>query len=627
MNTFFRILLVCLIFPLFSLFADAQVPNSTDTKNIALAPQQNDCRNVLSLSGVWNFKTDPDNIGEVEGWQQGLSGSEPIAVPGSWNEQITGLKHYSGNVWYEKSFTVPSGWKKERIFLRVNGAAYASKVFVNGELVGTHQGGSLPFAFEVKNYVNVGAENTVSIVIENELEQTRIPVGNIGGGGSHRQYPGTAYDFYPYGGLQRDVEIYTVPTSASLSDIRIVPSFEGSTGALDIALQVKGKATKAVATVTAPGKEKVTANLTLNGSALVELPDVTLWDTENHFLYNVKVELYQGSKVVDSYTLSTGVRTIATNGASILLNGKPIQLRGFGKHEDYPIFGRGKALPVTVKDFQLMKWCGANSFRTSHYPYDESVYELADQMGILIIDEIPSVGLIFNDGEANIALRKSVCDQMLEEMIARDKNRTSVIMWSVANEPTSSSNNVNVNGVMQETDENRAAREFLTALMDQARELDPSRLVTFVETNTPHNWSAACDVVCINRYYGWYSHVGDMEGALKALNDEIDELSETYDKPIIVSEFGADTVPGNHSEYREMFSEEFQCDFIASYLDVANTKPSVAGMMIWNFADFHTGQAIHRVGARNLKGVFSIDRSPKMAAYLLHDRWFGKEGY
>lgn len=626
MNSLHRILVASLILPLFATPASAQVPNSTDTKNIALAPQQNECRNVLSLSGVWSFKTDPDNSGESEGWQQGLSDGEPIAVPGSWNEQITGLKHYSGHVWYEKKFTVPSLWKNERIFLRVNGAAYASKVFVNGELVGTHQGGSLPFAFEVNNYVKPGSENIVSIVVENELEQTRIPVGNIQGG-THRQDPNTAYDFYPYGGLQRDVELYTVPNSVSLSDITIVPSFEGSTGYFDIALEVKGKATKAVATITAPGKDKVTANLTPNGSSRVSLSDVTLWDTENPFLYNVKVDLYQGSKVVDSYSLSTGVRTIATDGSSILLNGKAIQLRGFGKHEDYPIFGRGKALPVTVKDFQLMKWCGANSFRTSHYPYDESVYELADQMGILIIDEIPSVGLIFNDVEANIALRKSVCDQMLEEMIARDKNRTSVIMWSVANEPMSYSQNTDLRGVLQETEENRAAREFLTSLMNQARTLDPSRLVTFVETNTPHNWSEACDVVCINRYYGWYSHVGDMEGALKALSDEIDLLDKTYGKPVIVSEFGADTVPGNHSEYREMFSEEFQCDFIASYLDVANTKPCVAGMMIWNFADFHTGQAIHRVGARNLKGVFTIDRSPKMAAYLLHDRWFGKEGY
>ena len=606
--------------------ANAQVPNSANPKDIALAPQQNDCRNVLSLSGLWNFQTDPEDIGELEGWQNGLSAGQPIAVPGSWNEQISGLKHYSGHVWYEKTFTVPSTWKNERIFLRVNGAAYASKVYVNGELVGTHQGGSLPFAFEVGQYVTVGKENLVAIVIENELEQTRIPVGNIKGG-YVRQDPNTAYDFFPYGGLQRDVLLYTVPSATSLRDVAIVPSFEGNTGWLDIALEVSGKASKATVTVTAPGKEAVTGGVTPGGTSRIELPDVTLWDTENPFLYNVKVDLYQGSKVVDSYTVATGVRTIATNGASILLNGKSIQIRGFGKHEDYPIFGRGKALPVSVKDFQLMKWCGANSFRTSHYPYDESVYELADRMGILIIDEIPAVGLIFNDGEANIALRKSVCDQMLEEMITRDKNHPSVVMWSVANEPTSNSGNEYVNGVMQESEENHAARVFLTALMNQARALDPSRLATFVQTGTPANWGEESDVVCINRYYGWYSHVGDMEGALKALSDEIDELSETYDKPIIVSEFGADTVPGNHSEYREMFSEEFQCDFIASYLDVANTKPAVAGMMIWNFADFHTGQAIHRVDAHNLKGVFTIDRRPKMAAYLLHDRWFGKEGY
>ena len=615
--------------PMTAISVNAEETSSTDPKAIALLPQQNEYRNTLNLSGVWNFKADPDNVGETDGWQNGLTGGQPIAVPGSWNEQISGLNGYLGTVWYETSFTVPTAWKNDRIFVRIGAAAYMSKVYVNGKLAGTHEGGSLPYAIELNSYLNLSGENTLSVEVENELSQTRIPLGNIVGQ-PKRQHPHTSYDFFPYGGLQRDVTLYSVPKKASISDVTVVPSFEGSTGYLDIKVETAGSASKVKVTVSGEGKADVTTSASVSSkiaNCKVTLPDVTLWSTDNPYLYKVKIEL-PGS---DAYTVTTGVRTIKVTEDNILLNGEPIKLKGFGKHEDFPIFGRSKTTPVTVKDMELMKWCGANCFRTSHYPYDESVYEVADRAGILVIDETPAVGLIFFDSPENIARRKEVCEQMLTEMINRDKNHPSVIMWSVANEPSPKSvGGTNYTGLEQqgESEENRVAREFLGGLLDMARELDPNRPATFAHmSGSPSTWVEKCDVICLNRYYGWYSQAGDMPSALKYLSGEMDKMHSTYNRPVMLTEFGADAVPGEHSEYREMFTEEFQRDFINSYLDVANTKTFVSGMLIWNFADFHTAQAMHRVLARNFKGIFTIDRKPKMAAYLLHERWFGKDNY
>ena len=627
--------LLAIALPLAAQTADpssSALVTTTDPADIALLPQQNACRNLLSLSGLWSFQVDSLHVGQAEGWQQGLPDGQPIAVPGSWNEQIAGLKGYLGTAWYQTTVTPPAAWQGQRVFLRVGSALYYARVYLNDELVGSHEGGSTPFAIELTAALKYGQANRISIEIENHLAPTRIPTGMLSAVG--RQYPNASYDFFPYGGLQRDVTLYTVPAQASMSDLTIVPSFEGTTGRLDLTVACVGSASSVRIAVSAPGKKTVTAKAKVAGDkaqVAVKLPDVSLWSPDSPFLYEVSVELCDNTDVVDTYTTYTGVRTISVSDGQILLNDQPIRLRGFGKHEDFPIFGRGKALPVTVKDFQLLKWCGANAFRTSHYPYDESVYEMADRLGILLIDETPAVGLIFYDGADNVATRGAVCERMLQEMISRDKNHPSVILWSVANEPSPKTiGGSSYTGLEQEgeSEENRVARAFLGGLLDRARELDPTRPATFAAmSGAPFTWMEGCDVVCINRYYGWYSQPGDMPSALRYLSGDLDRLWSMYHKPVVMTEFGADAVAGEHSEYREMFTEEFQADFIRSYLDVANTKDYVAGMMIWNFADFHTAQAMYRVKAMNLKGVFTIDRRPKMAAYLLHERWTGSDRY
>lgn len=605
-------------------FSNAATMPTANNKEIALRPQQNEYRNSRSLSGLWNFKVDKESIGEAEQWYKGLTGGQPIAVPGSWNDQIEELHNYLGTVWYETEVIVPHSWASERIFLRIGSANYAAKVWINGKPLGMHEGGHLPFAFELSSHIQWGEANRITIQMENELRADRVPLGNVKA--AMRNFPATNYDFFPYGGLHCDVVLYTAPKTGRLTDVTISTALDGTVA---LKIEKQGKASGGKVTIKDATGKRFTKSFSFTDDVAhttIQLPDVKLWSPENPYLYTTTVELTGNNKTVDAYSCQTGVRTVAVSDqGQLLLNGKPIKLRGFGNHEGFPVFGRGFAQPVAVKDFQLMRWAGANSFRTSHYPYDESVYDIADQLGFLVIDEIPAVGLQFYDEQENIDKRRAACDQYLEEMILRDKNHPSVIIWCVANEPYyQGMGGANYNGKEQQGNdrENEQAIACLGGLIDQAKAMDPTRLATFVGVSGgPASWLGVCDLICINRYYGWYTNPGDLEGAIDILDKELDRLHTLYGKPIMLTEFGADAIAGEHSEYAAMFSEEFQCKFIKSYLDLANTKPYITGMHIWNLADFTTGQAMFRVAAKNFKGVFTQDRKPKMAAHMLHKRW------
>lgn len=267
-----------------------------------------------------------------------------------------------------------------------------------------------------------------------------------------------------------------------------------------------------------------------------------------------------------------------------------------------------------------MRWTGANSYRTSHYPYSEEEMQLADREGFLIIDEIPAVSLQF-DTEENMAERMRMCLQQIEELVRRDKNHPAVVMWSVANEPALGTQNTvdNAGGTVPVEEPGKA---FLENLMQRARELDPTRLVTLVTlTGGPTSWMEKCDVVCMNRYWGWYVLGGELDKALASLEQELDSVWNLWHKPIVMTEFGADTMAGLHGHPNVMWTEEYQADFIRRHLEVAARKDYIAGMQVWNFADFAANQSITRVGGLNMKGVFTRTRTPKMAAHVLRDFW------
>ena len=589
-----------------------------------LFPQQNDKRNLLDLSGLWDFQLDPEAEGANAGWMHGLPDPRPIAVPASWNELFQDTHDYLDNAWYVREFYVPAGWRGQRIAVRVGSANYLAELWLNGTQIGVHEGGHLPFAFDVTDALNWDGPNVLAIRVEAQLTATRVPPGNVGGGINEmmRNFPPASFDFFPFGGIQRPVTLIAVP-EAHISDVTVATDIDGADGVVTVRVTRSDGGGQGRVVLTG-GDTRVEGALVFSAGAaeaVLRVPDAKLWGPGHPHLYALTVTLEDGDAVLDRYTLDVGIRTVAVEGHQILLNGAPIFLTGFGRHEDFPVHGRGYDLPVMVKDHELLHWIGANSYRTSHYPYAEEQLQLADRLGILVIDETPAVGLFFEGDPADVDTRLATCRAQLDALIARDKNHACVIGWSVANEPMPPDLMKRMRGgaadpVPPET------TAFFQTLVDDARRLDPTRPATLAGImGCPTEWLDVCDFVMVNRYFGWYTHGGQLDAAEAVLDQELDALNAALGKPIIISEFGADTLPGHHADPPTLWSEEYQVEFLRRYLDVAARKPFIAGLHVWNMADFKTAQAIMRAGGLNHKGVFTRDRRPKMAAHFLRSRW------
>jgi beta-glucuronidase len=577
-----------------------------------LYPQSNQHRQLIDLTCFWSFRFDPEDAGLTTGWQSGFLDGRPIAVPSSWNDQFDDGRDFLGPAWYQTSFDLPWGWRGKRIVLRFGSVNYLASVWLNGHPLGTHEGGHLPFEFDITSFAEE-SENQLVLRVDGRLAFDRVPPGNVTGDdqdffASHAgNYPQTQFDFFPYCGIHRPVLLYaTAPDH--ITDITVETQFEGTLGRVRIHVE-KDSGSQAIARVSVSGfGHRISAELAfLNQTAEVnlEVPNVALWSPAHPNLYQLTVDLRQGGEVVDIYSLKIGIRTIRVEASQLLLNEEPVYLKGFGRHEDFPVVGRGYLPALIVKDYSLMEWMGANSFRTTHYPYSEQMLDLADELGFLVIDETPAVGLYFRDG--GLERRTALCQQYLQEMISRDKNHPSVILWSLANEPHSMPPH---------------ARPFFEQLYRDARTLDSTRPVTLVSfLGEAEEAFELCDLVCLNRYYGWYYLGGNLDLAVHSLSAELDSLYERFRKPIILTEFGADAIPGQHAQPPEMFSEEYQAELLVRDLEMLRQKPYVVGEHIWNLCDFKTSQGITRMGGLNYKGIFTRDRRPKLAAHRVRDVW------
>ena len=349
-----------------------------------------------------------------------------------------------------------------------------------------------------------------------------------------------------------------------------------------------------------------------------------LWQPGAAYLYQVQVSIVDSDdKTLDTYSIPTGVRTIEVKGTDFLINGKPFYFTGFGAHEDSNIRGKGFDPVLMVHDFELRAWMGANSFRTSHYPYAQEIMEFADRQGIVVIDETAAVGLSLSlmggvQGEAPANTWEGLDthaahEQSIRELIRRDKNHACVVMWVIANEPAA---------------QEEGAHEYFEPLAKLTRELDPSRPIAYANqgaaTFETDLIADLFDVNLLNRYFGWYEQTGDLEAAEIALEEELRGWADKFDRPMIMSEYGADTIAGLHSVASVPFSEEFQVDMLEMYHRVFDRIPAMAGEHVWNFADFQTSIGIRRIDG-NKKGVFTRDRKPKAAAHSLRKRWMGME--
>ena len=589
-----------------------------------LKPRPSETRELISLDGLWNFSLDGDELHEP--WAGPLPTSTEIPVPSSYNDVLADQRVHDhvGWVWYQRTARVPRGWAGERIVLRVDAATHEGVAYVNGTQVAHHVGGYLPFEADISDIAEAGAEVLITIGVNNELTNETVPPGTVvtGPDGIRRQT--YRHDFYNYAGLARSVWLASTPKT-HVQDIAVVTDVDGTTGIADIGVVATGGAVR-LTLLDAAGTTVATAQ---GDAARLEVPQAQLWRPGQGYLHTLRVDLVDDDgALLDRYELPVGIRSVRVDGAKFLINGEPFSFRGFGKHEDSAIRGKGHDNALMVHDFALMKWIGANSFRTAHYPYAEEVLDYADRHGIVVIDETPAVGMnlglgggVFGGGgqlsfapEMFNDRTREAHAQSIRELIARDRNHPSVVMWCLLNEPDS-------------TEE--GSRPYVEPLVRLARELDPSRPLTYANemraSVAKDRIADLFDVLSLNRYYGWYTNTGDLKSAAHSLEEELRDWARTYDKPIIMTEYGADTVSGLHSVLAQPWSEEYQSDFLDAYHAVFDSIDAVVGEHVWNFADFQTSAGIIRVDG-NKKGVFTRDRRPKAAAHTLRARWTAAEG-
>jgi beta-glucuronidase len=567
-------------------------------------------RNTTSLDGQWQVIVDPYDVGAVDYRAQPLKGnnafyknyqpqskselveydfdtSGQLAVPGDWNTQRDSLLFYEGSVWYKRSFDYAKPSKK-RLFVHFGAANYLAFVYLNGEELGQHKGGFTPFDFEITDKVR-DAGNFLVVRVNNIRGKEEVPTVNT--------------DWWNYGGITRPVTLIEVPETF-VQDYSVQLE-KGSTKHIQGWLQLNGSHLQQSISITIPelGLKK-SFQMDFKGRAEFSFDAApTLWSPENPKLYTVEI-----SAETDHLTDLIGFRSIAVHGTDILLNGKPIFLRGISIHEESPLRpGRAWSEDDARTTLTWAKELGCNFVRLAHYPHNEAILRMADQMGILVWEEVPVYWTI--QWENPETLRNA--QNQLGELIARDHNRAALIVYSVANE----------------TPISEARNQFLHQLIQQAHTSDRTRLVSAalqanesqegdrlsIRINDPI--ADELDVMGNNEYIGWYSHrIADLDRT---------DWTSTYEKPLIMSEFGGDALFGKHGDADTRWTEEYQATLYQHQVAMLQSIPFLRGTTPWILKDFRSPRRT-LPGIEdyfNRKGLVS-DRGEKKKAFFVLQKFY-----
>jgi beta-glucuronidase len=596
-----------------------------------LYPRESETREAVPLDGIWNFRSIPNaednNIGFAQKWySQPLKKTGnviPMAVPSSYQDLVEDRETMDnwGWVWYDKQFFPPKRWldDKRKIILRFSSVRLNCVVYLNGVNIVNHTGGQLPFEVDVTNNLNKDKLNLLTVAVNNVLSNETLPQGKITYMTDTKLYPkGFAetkqnFDFFNYAGIDRSVHLYGIPQT-SIKDITTVTSISNTTGVIDynVVYDSKEEIKSMQLMIEVFDENDVSIkNQTSDLKGKIEIANAQLWwpYTMNKvvgYQYLIKFSLINDKTILDTYYQKVGIRTVKLTESQFLINDKPFYFRGFGKHEDSNIHGKGLDLPLIVKDFNLIKWLGANSFRTSHYPYSEELMDQSDSQGIVVIDETPATGVnYFGDSVLKLHM------QIFHELYTRDKNRPSVVMWSLANEPNAS---------------DKSSDDYFKKLVQFSKTLEKSRPISATTYHGFDNCLIAkhLDVLMINRYYGWYTDKGYTRPITQRLVADLEEWHKVYKKPMILSEYGADTSNGLHDTPSHIYSEDFQTEVFMEYFkgfDIMRANDYFVGELVWNFADFKCNREINENW-----GIFTRERRPKASAKVIRCRYWKLSG-
>jgi beta-glucuronidase len=513
--------------------------------------------------------------------------SPSVNVPGDWNTQNPQLLYYEGSIWYRRTFNfaeVPGG---RRVFIRFGAVNYRADVYLNGQKLGTHIGGFTPFTFEVSGRLKQGL-NSLVVKVDNSRSADGVPT--------------LSTDWWNYGGITRDVRLVTVPQQFIANHQFALESevTREISGWVDIA---GANANETVQLSIPELGEKLFARTDASGRAAFRFvpAQLQLWSPETPKLYEVRVTFG-----ADTVSERIGFRTVRARGKQILLNGKPVFLRGIDIHEEFPLYGGGR---VTTADQakQLLLWAkelDCNFVRLAHYPHSEAMTRLADELGVLVWSEVPVYWTINWTNQETYRNAES----QLTDNILRDANRASIIIWSLANE----------------TPVSDARTGFLSKLASRARALDRTRLLSaamekHAKPGAPgvnvvqDPLAEIVDVVAFNEYIGWYDGLPDKCGNVS--------WEIPYNKPAMVSEFGGDALQGRHGDKTERWTEEFQEDLYRQTLGMLGKIDGLAGISPWILVDFRSPRRV-LPGIQdgfNRKGLVSSNGVKKKAFFVLRD--------
>jgi beta-glucuronidase len=565
-------------------------------------------RQTINLDGQWRAIVDPYDVGYLDYRAKPITGnhgffkdhkpqspselveydfdtSGQLNVPGDWNTQRDSLLFYEGTVWYKRSFNYTKS-RNKRVFVHFGAANYVANVYLNGEPLGSHEGGFTPFDFEITDRVRP-QDNFLIVRVNNRRSKEFVPTVNT--------------DWWNYGGITRPVTLVEVPETF-IQDY-FVQLAKGSMRQITGWIQLNGPQPQQKIAIRIPEAGIVkTVETGPNGRAEFSFDaDLSLWSPENPKLYDVEI-----AAETDRVSDRIGFRSIETHGTDILVNGKSIFLRGISIHEEAPLRS-GRAW--TEADARtLLDWAkelGCNFIRLAHYPHNETMLRMADQMGLMVWGEIPVYWTI--DWENPTTLGNA--QNQLGEMIARDHNRAALVIYSVANEtPISDARNRFLRQLI-----NQAHATDATRLVSAALQADESAVANRITITINDPIAADLDVLGNNEYIGWYTRK-------PADADNIDWVSK-YDKPLIMSEFGGDALFGKHGDPDTRWTEEYQENLYRHQIAMLKRISFLRGTTPWVLMDFRSPRrALPGIEDYfNRKGLVSQHGEKKQAFYVLQE--------
>lgn len=588
-----------------------------------LYPITSETRGLVDLNGIWKFKVDKGNGFEEKWFESSLTNTMDMVVPATSNDLniLQALRKHDGLVWYERDFTLPYYMLNERLVLRFGAATHVAKVYINGKIVTEHKAGFLPFEAKINDYLKRGnnrltivANNIVEPSVATEETKEEQETSNLN---LHHHLPQS--DIYNYASLHQPVKIYSTPKTY-IKDVSVVTDFNESTGYVHYSIDVVGEHEDVRVSIF--DENRYQKAITEGSGKTLLVRDVQLWEPLDAYLYQLKVEVLHEDQVVDVYEMPFGIRTVEVKDGQFFINNKPFYFKGFGKHKDSPFSSRGINEPVNVLDFNLMKWMGANSFRTAHYPFSEELMRLADRMGFVVIGETPAAGLnsylqdskFENEEEWGDLEITQQHQKIVQDYIDRDKNHPSVVMWSIANDPYL---------------EWESAFDYFEPLVEIARDSDPQNRPITIVTHYGIDYeteriSELTDVISLNRYFVEDLTIDGLKKTAENLTSEFAEWHEKYpNKPIFMSEYGLDSASGMRAIKDELFTEDYQVQFLEMYHTIFDQYDLLIGEHIWNFASDKNILSIQD----SAKEMFSREGIPKVTAQELKKRWANIPNY